>query len=150
MSQSPIGYAVYSEHQEKFLSQLKPSHWDIFASAALRFDTEQEARTVAARRKASCAVPVVLLRRADGEIEWETLKAVPSAPGGSWIVKSERDGVIFYLVRSAKGVCEISNSRGFAKGFKTRAGAARAAAVLPGAAFIEQVTADVVVFPGRT
>lgn len=122
-----IAYAVYSELEEGFLVEPSPSLWHFGISSAMRYATDTEARTAAAKRRSALAIPVRLYE-ADGEICWEPIPAKAPPLGGTWIIRIEdldTPGRIWYLVKGGAKL-SISMREEDAKPYKTEAAAIKA------------------------
>jgi ribosomal protein L9 len=121
-------FAVYSDFREGFLIGVGPSLWHYDVDCAIRFETEKEARTAAARRQSDLAV-AVRLKEIDGVMEYEALVKIDKALPGTWTitVKDARaPGKLYHLVSSGR-VSKMSTSSDDAKGYKLERDAIKAA-----------------------
>lgn len=150
-----IGYSVLSDFESGFLHQLSPSVWHYDLETAIRYETEREARSAANRRKSSLAAAVRVFRDDTGKLDYERLKPTGNAVGGSWIVKvriATMPRISHYVTSAGKRV-SISSLRSDAKGFASQAKAQGAVdmvnAISGWSAEAEQVTAEILEFPGR-
>ncbi|EQM80913.1 hypothetical protein [Stutzerimonas stutzeri] len=148
-----IGYSVISDLKDGFLHHSSPSVWHFDISTAVRYETEKEAWAAANRRKSSLALPVRVIEDESGKLDYERLRPIAKAVGGSWIVLVRLEGspAITHYVTSAGKRISISNVRLDAKGFlseKAAQGAADLVNTIKGwSAQIERVTAEIVAFP---
>lgn len=145
-------FAVYSDFREGFLIGTGPSLWHYDGGSAIRFATEKEPRTAAARRPSDLAI-AVRLTQVDGRIEFEPLPKLSTSLQGTWIVIIKYDRVperLFYLVRGGRTV-KMSVNPEDAKGYKFERDARKAVdAINTGVglqAETRQKTAQVVDFP---
>jgi hypothetical protein len=146
-------FAVYSDFREGFLIGVSPSLWHYDGSCAIRFATEKEARTAAARRQSDLAVPVRLIE-SDGRVDYDPLPKLDRAPPGTWIVTIEyakAPGKVFYLVSGGRTV-KMSTSSDDAKGYKFERDAMKAVDALNKSGQVHaearQKTAQLLSFPG--
>lgn len=150
-----FGYAVYSELEERYLQQLRPSEWHYDLASAVRFDTEGAARAACNRRQAMLAVPIRIYQTGE-RLSFDLLPRVVAPAGGLWVVRlkdAKTPSRDWYAVSVGKMVKITTESQG-AKGYKTEAGAQAAAAkvnAIPGmTATAVQITAKVIPFSSST
>ncbi|MGH8419978.1 MAG: hypothetical protein ACRER8_22295 [Pseudomonas sp.] len=112
-------FAVYSDFREGYLIDTGPSLWHYDAACAIRFGTEKEARTAAARRQSDLAI-AVRLTTVDGRVDYEPLPKLEKAPLGTWVVTikyAKAPGKLFYLISGGKAI-KMSLNPEDAKGYK--------------------------------
>jgi hypothetical protein len=146
-------FVVYSDSREDFLIRTNPSVWHYDAEYAIRFETEKDARTAAARRHSEDAQAGRLIQ-VDGVTEFEPLGTIARASPGTWIVtvtdiRTPRR--LLYLIRGGR-VAKMSTSADDAKGYKLERDARKAADSLNQvpqlSAQVQQKTAQILRFPG--
>jgi hypothetical protein len=145
-------FAVYSDFREGYLIGTGPSLWHYDATCAIRFKTEKEAHTAAARRQSDLAIAVRLTQR-DGKADFEPLPKPEKAAPGTWVVTIKYDkapGKIFYLVSGGKKV-KMSTSPEDAKGYKLERDAKKAVETINTGGHLQaeaqQKTAQLLSFP---
>ena len=145
-------FAVYSDFREGYLIGTGPSLWHYDVTGAIRFQTEKEAHTAAARRQSDLAIAVRLTER-NGEVDFEPLPKPEKAAPGTWVVTIKYDkapGKLFYLVSGGKKV-RMSTSPEDAKGYKLERDAKKAAETINTGGHLQAVaqqrTAQLLSFP---
>lgn len=145
-------FAVYSDFREGYLIGTGPSLWHYDGGSAIRFETEKEARTAAARRPSDLAI-AVRLTQVDGRVEFEPLPKLNTSLPGTWIVTIKYNRVpdkLFYLVRGGRAV-KMSVNPEDAKGYKFERDARKAVEAINTGVGLQaetrQKTAQVVNFP---
>lgn len=147
-----LGFAVYSDLEEGFLIGTGPSLWHFDYDAAIRYESEKEARTAANRRSASLAKAVRIIE-VDGRREMEPLAdAQPERGGWTVVVTDPKLPKRPLYVTSAGKRIGLSTESQQAKAYKQEAKAQQVADTLNASgrfsAEIKQITADIVKFPG--
>lgn len=145
-------FAVYSDFREGFLIGVGPSLWHYDVQCAIRFETEKEARSAAARRHSDFAI-AVRLKVTDSNWDFEPLAKIEKSPPGTWIVTikyAKAPGKTFYLVSGGRLV-KMSEDPEDAKGYKFERDARKAVDGINAGAQLQaeahQKTAQVLSFP---
>lgn len=145
-------FVIYSDFREGYLTQTNPSVWHYSDEFAIRYETEKEVRTAAARRSGDDAQAGRLVQ-VDGTTEFEPLGKIDKAPPGSWIVTIadvRTPGRLYYLMSGGR-VVKMSTSADDAKGYKLERDAKKAVDAinigLQLSAKAQQKTAQVLSFP---
>lgn len=147
-----LGFAVYSELEEGFLIGTGPSLWHFDYDAAIRYESEKEARTAANRRSPSLAKAVKIVE-VDGRLEIEPLPdRQPEKGGWTVVVKDPQMPQRTLYVTSGGKRIGLSTESQQAKSYKQEAKAQQVADTLSASgrfsAEIKQITAEIVKFPG--
>ncbi|MDY7558977.1 hypothetical protein QN366_08800 [Pseudomonas sp. CCC3.2] len=145
-------FVIYSDFREGYLTQTNPSVWHYSEESAIRFETEKEARTAAARRHGDDAQAGRLVR-VDGTVEFEALRKIERALPGSWIVTitdAQSPGRPYYLMNGGQ-VVKMATPIDDAKGYRFERDAMKAVdSINKGGALTAQThqkTAQILSFP---